>query len=265
MKGFSGFPAGKVRFTPLPNLFFSELLPAIDDLAELKVTLHIFWLIHQKKGYPRYVSRRELEADGVLLGGLRGTGQDPEECLGQALERAVARGTLLHVKALRRGLSTPLREGLGQAIRQGSGQSHQEHERDDLYFMNTDVGRRTVDKIRRGELELEAVVTPGEVRLEVERSNIFVLYEQNIGLLTPLIAEELRDAEKTYPAGWIEGAFRIAVERNARHWKYVRSVLERWATGGKPRKGKDSEKTGRGDGRDRRRYIEGKYAEFIEH
>jgi DnaD/phage-associated family protein len=236
MKGFSGFPAGKVHFTPLPNLFFSKLLPAIDDLAELKVTLHIFWLLHQKKGYPRYVSRRELEADGVLLGGLKGTGQEPEERLEQALERAVARGTLLHVTACR-----------GE-------------ERDDWYFMNTDVGRRTVDKIRHGELELEAAILPGEVRLEVERLNIFVLYEQNIGLLTPLIAEELRDAEKTYPADWIEEAFRIAVEHNARRWRYVRSVLERWAT-----EGKDSEKARRGSEKDRRRYIEGKYAEYIEH
>jgi DNA replication protein len=236
MKGFSGFPAGKVRFTPLPDLFFSKLLPAIDNLAELKVTLHIFWLLHHKKGYPRYVSRRELEADGVLLGGLRGPGQEPAERLGQALERAVARGTLLHVTA-----------------RQGD-------ERDDWYFMNTDVGRRTVDKIRRGELELEAVITPSEVRLEVERPNIFVLYEQNIGLLTPLIAEELRDAERTYPADWIEEAFRIAVGHNARRWRYVHSVLERMAA-----EGKGSEKTGRGAGEDRRRYIEGKYADYIEH
>lgn len=244
MKSFSGFPAGKVYFTPLPNLFFSELLPAIDDLAELKVTLHIFWLLHQKKGYPRYVSRRELEADGVLLRGLGGMGQEPGERLGQALERAVARGTLLHVIALRRG----------------SGQAQQGDEQDDWYFMNTDVGRRTVEKIRRGELELEAVVAPSEVRLEVERPNIFVLYEQNIGLLTPLIAEELGDAEKTYPADWIEEAFRIAVEHNARRWHYVRSVLERWAT-----EGKDSEKAERGPEKDRRRYIEGKYAEYIEH
>ena len=236
MKGFSGFPAGKVHFTPLPNLFFSKLLPAIDDLAELKVILHIFWLLHQKKGYPRYVSRRELEAEGVLLGGLKGTGQEPEERLEQALERAVARGALLHVTA------------------------QQGDERNDWYFMNTDVGRRTVDKIRHGELELKAVILPSEVRLEVERPNIFVLYEQNIGLLTPLIAEELRDAEKTYPADWIEEAFRIAVEHNARRWRYVRSVLERWAA-----EGKDSEKAKRGSEEDRRRYIEGKYAEYIEH
>jgi DNA replication protein len=244
MKGFSGFPAGKVYFTPLPNLFFSKLLPAIDDLAELKVTLHIFWLLHQQKGYPRYVSRRELEADGVLLGGLRGMGQKPEEYLEQALERAVARGTLLHVTALR----------------QRSGQACQGEEQDDWYFMNTDLGRRTVEKIRHGELELEADVVPDEVRLEVERPNIFALYEQNIGLLTPLIAEELRDAEKTYPADWIEEAFQIAVEHNARRWRYVCSVLERWAA-----EGKDSEKARRDAGKDRRRYIEGKYAEYIEH
>jgi DNA replication protein len=236
MKGFSGFPAGKVQFTPLPNLFFSKLLPAIDDLAELKVTLHIFWLLHQKKGYPRYVSRRELEADRVLLRGLKGTGQEPEERLRQALERAVARGILLHVTA-----------------RQGD-------EQDNWYFMNTDTGRRAVEKIRRGELELEELISPGEVRLEVERPNIFILYEQNIGLLTPLIADELRDAEKTYPADWIEEAFRLAVEHNARHWRYVRSILERWAA-----EGKDREKARRGPEEDRRKYIEGKYAEYIEH
>ena len=260
MKGFSGFPGGKVHFTPLPNLFFSKLLPAIDDLAELKVTLHIFWLLHHQKGYPRYVSRQELEADGVLLGGLRGMGQEPTECLGQALERAVARGTLLHVIALRRGPST-LRQDSGQALlRAGSGQAQQGDEQDDWYFMNTDLGRRTVEKIQRGELELEATVLPSEVRLEVERPNIFVLYEQNIGLLTPLIAEELRDAEGTYPADWIEEAFRIAAEHNARRWRYVRSILERWAA-----EGKESEKTERGPEEERRRYIEGKYAEYIEH
>jgi len=236
MKGFSGFPAGKVQFTPLPNLFFSKLLPTIDDLAELKVTLHIFWRLYQKKGYPKYVSRRELEADAVLLGGLKGMGQEPKESLGQALERAVARGTLLRVT------------------------TQQGDERDDWYFVNTDAGRRTVEKIRRGELEIKAVVVPGEVRLEAERPNIFILYEQNIGLLTPLIAEELREAEKTYPADWIEEAFRIAVEHNVRRWRYVHSILERWAT-----EGKDSEKVGRGTEEDRRRYIEGKYAEYIEH
>ncbi|MFB0535881.1 MAG: DnaD domain-containing protein [Anaerolineae bacterium] len=236
MKSFSGFPAGKVRFTSIPNLFFSELLPAIDDLAELKVTLHIFWLLSQKRGYPRYVSFRELSGDGVLLGSLKSLGQGSKESLREGLERAVARGTLLHAAV------------------------EQDGKRDDIYFMNTDQGRQAVEKIRGGQLELGMTVLPAEPPVEVERPNIFDLYEQNIGLLQPLIAEQLKDAEQTFPSEWIEEAFQIAVEQNKRSWAYVRAILERWAT-----EGKDDGKGKRDSRKDRRRYIEGKYAEYIEH
>ena len=51
MQGFSGFPAGKLATTPVPNQFFSELLPLVDNLAELKVILHLFWLIGRKSGH----------------------------------------------------------------------------------------------------------------------------------------------------------------------------------------------------------------------
>ena len=236
MKGFSGFPAGKLRFTSVPNLFFSELLPAIDDLAELKVTLHFFWLLSQKKGSPRYVSFKELSGDGTLLGGLKSLGQEAGESLRDGLEKAVARGTLLHVAV------------------------EQDGKRDDLYFVNTDQGRQAVEKIRGGQLELGVTVLAAEPPLEVERPNIFVLYEQNIGTLQPLIAEQLKDAEQTFPGEWIEEAFQIAVERNKRSWAYVRAILERWAT-----EGKDDGKGKRDSRKDRRRYIEGKYAEYIEH
>jgi len=62
------------------------------------------------------------------------------------------------------------------------------------------------------------------------------LYEQNIGALTPLIADELRDAEQTYPAKWIEEAIKIAVENNTRRWRYVSAILERWRLEGKQAK-----------------------------
>jgi hypothetical protein len=65
MNKFVGFPEGKVSVTPLPDLFFSELLTQIDDLAELKLTLHVFWrLAHHKS--PLCLSRSELQADAVL-------------------------------------------------------------------------------------------------------------------------------------------------------------------------------------------------------
>jgi DnaD/phage-associated family protein len=97
------------------------------------------------------------------------------------------------------------------------------------------------------------------VQLQVQRPNIFVLYEQNIGPLTPLLAEELVEAEDTYPALWIEDAFREAVELNKRSWRYIQRILERWAAEGK------TDETSRGSDGDRRRFIEGEYADYIEH
>ncbi len=51
MKPFDGFQKN-MRYTPLPNVFFSQLIPDVQDMAELKVVLHIFYLLYQKKGYP---------------------------------------------------------------------------------------------------------------------------------------------------------------------------------------------------------------------
>ncbi|MBC7250612.1 MAG: DnaD domain protein [Anaerolineae bacterium] len=234
MRGFAGFPAGKGPVTPLPSLFFSELLPVIDDLAELKITLHCFWLLHQKKGEIRYVTRRELADDDLLLDSLRATGHPPQQALDDGLERAVARGTLLHVIA------------------------HDGDKEEHCYLMNTARGREIVHRLQRGELRLPEMEP--EVRLEVQRPNIFVLYEQNIGLLQPLLVDELREAEQTYPPEWIEEAFHIAVENNVRRWSYVRRILERWAAEGK------SDETGRrGSEANRKRYIRGEYGEYIKH
>jgi DNA replication protein len=234
MKGFTGFPAGKQPYTPVPNLFFSELLPGIDHLGELKVTLHVFWLLTLKTGERRYVSGEELSADRRLLSGLASPGMSPEESLKDALDRAVVRRTLLRVTT-------------------GPGS-----ERKDWYFVNSEKGRQAVDDLLAGKW---ALVKTGEpVRLQAERPNIFVLYEQNIGPLTPLLAEELMEAEDAYPASWIEDAFREAVELNKRSWRYVQRILERWAA-----EGKGDETSRRSDERDRRRFIEGEYADYIEH
>jgi DNA replication protein len=102
--------------------------------------------------------------------------------------------------------------------------------------------------------------TGSTLAVAVERPNIFNLYEQNIGPLTPLIAETLRDAEQTYQPSWIEEAVRIAVENNVRKWRYVEAILESWRTRGR------DEREDRGDSeKARRRYIEGEFADFIEH
>ena len=65
-----------------------------------------------------------------------------------------------------------------------------------------------------------------------QRPSIFDFYEQNIGLLTPLLAEQLAEAERRYPAEWIEAAFTEAVNHNKRNWSYIRRILRIWAAGG---------------------------------
>lgn len=236
MKGFPGFPAGKLRVTRIPSLFFSDLLPAIDTLAELKVTLYCFWLSGRRPNLPPYVRWSELRGDDGLLAGLAEPERNAEEALRDGLERAVARGTLIHVVTQK-----------GEQV-------------EDWYFLNTESGRAAVERLRLGDWSDLAEAAPTTVRLAIERPNIFVLYEQNIGLLQPLIAEELREAERRYPAAWIEEAFGEAVRLNKRNWRYVRAILERWAT-----EGKGDGKRGEGSAADRRRYASGKYADLIEH
>ena len=208
MKGFSGFPEGKLRLTQIPNLFFSDLLPIIDDLAELKVTLYAFWALAQREGHVRYLRLADFLNDGEFMKGMGPTPTLAAEALNDGLERAVARGTFQHVN-----------------VESAAGVM-------DLYFLNTAKGRAAVDGITRGEWR-PAPDEDEPITLLVERPNIFVLYEQNIGSLTPLIADELRDAEQTYPLAWIEEAIELAVENNARKWRYVRSILERWRQEGK--------------------------------
>ena len=207
MKEFNGFPA-KAKYTPIPNIFFSDILPEIDDTNELKVTLHIFSVLYQKRGYPRFITLDELISDPVLIRGLRGEGS-PSSPLRHGLTKAVSRGTIICLKLEREG---------------------EVHE---LYFVNTDADRRAVEKIKSGELEVGALANAEPCPVSQEQPNIFTLYEKNIGMLTPIIAEELKEAEKLYPASWIQDAFKEAVDLNKRSWRYISRILERWAAEGK--------------------------------
>lgn len=224
MKGFSGFPAGKTRTTPVPNLFFSELLPQIDDLDELKLTLYCFWSMALKEGSLRHVSRSELQKDEALLASFEKPG---EATLRNALERACARGTLLHITV-------------------DGADGHE-----DYFFLNTPKGRAAVDGIASGDWR-PTNDAQAPISVMVERPNIFSLYEQNIGALTPLMADSLRDAERNFPAEWVKEAIRMAVENNARSWRYVLAILDRWE-----REGKDDHGKGRADTeKHRRRYLD---------
>ena len=98
--------------------------------------------------------------------------------------------------------------------------------------------------------------------MRVKRPNIFLLYEQNIGVMTPLIADQLRDMEKTYSPEWIHEAVEIAVSRNKRSLRYIQNILRRWETDGKY--GDQDEGSGRDSAESRRKkYIPDEYSDII--
>ena len=71
-------------------------------------------------------------------------------------------------------------------------------------------------------------------------------------------AEMLEDAERSYPVDWLEEAVRIAVENNVRTWRYIDAILRSWKEKGRDEQDRrDSEKN-------RRRYDEGEFADFID-
>ena len=231
---FQGFSESKGRSTPLPAQFFSELLPEMDHLGELKVFLYVVWRLNRLEGRFRYLRQGDFLTDEQFLAGLSEHVSEREAVLEDALERLVVRGALLRVAVPREG---------GQ---------------DCFYFMNSPKGRAAVEAIQQGKwrpIEMSA----NHISLDQERPNIFRLYEEHLGPLTPMIAETLRDAEQTYPLDWLEDAIRIAVENNVRRWRYVDAILRSWKE-----KGRD-EQDRQGTEKDRRRYIEGEFADYIEH
>src|SRR6266513_1193037 len=149
---FTGFPSGKNPYVPVPEAFFTELLPDIEDSAELKVTLHLFWLLAQKKGNPRCISDRDLLADRVLLHSLkrRGDPRPPEERLRQGLEQALARGTLLRIHL--------------RLVSEGNEQA----EIIEWYVFNTARSRNGVDELQGGEMVPVRMLNVEQIEQESE-------------------------------------------------------------------------------------------------
>lgn len=234
MRKFQGFPQGKVQGTWLPASFFTDLLPLIDDVSELKVVLFCVWALQQQEGEYRYLLRRDFINDEPLMQGLAVIDPNAETdvLLDAALDRACQREALLSAQLM----------------------LNDEPER--LYVANTARGRAVIDQIATGEWRPTA-----DRRVEIlpPRPNIYRLYEENIGALTPMIADALKSAEREYPAGWVADAIQAAVENNARSLKFIEAVLER-----RLREGKYRETTSESARRDTEWFTSGKFADFID-
>src|SRR5205085_9517288 len=85
LPNFPGFPDGALSATAVPDLFFTRILPEIDSLAELKVTLHVLRV-------PTWVALEALRRDPLLLRGLKAETGGARAAIEEGLARAVERG-----------------------------------------------------------------------------------------------------------------------------------------------------------------------------
>ena len=197
---FSGFTSG---IEVVPSQFFEELVPDIESIAELKVTTFAFHLLNQFEGDKRFLLREDYTEQEQFM---RGLSEDPEEAgqlLDEGLEAAEERGTFLRA----------------------------DYDGKALYFLNSPKGRNALASLEEGTWIPDAFLHLS-VQTELFRPTIFKLYEENIGPLTPMIADVLRDCEKDYPYEWIRDAVQEAVMNNARSWRYVESILRNWKENG---------------------------------
>ena len=181
-----------------------DLLAEIDDIAEFKCTLRAVALIYRKRGYPRYVELRELQRDECLLRAMPSDGEtQPATLIDEALKKAVRRGTLAFVVV-------------------GTGKDRQP-----VFGLNSDYDRRALQRVADEPPPWSGTYQePPDP--SVERPNVFEMYEQNIGMMSPMIADALLEAEELYPEEWIGDAIEEAVVQNKRSWRYIARILERW-------------------------------------
>lgn len=221
-KQFTGFQENDTGVTGIPDLFFREILPEINNIDELKLSLYLLWKVNTLGNYGIPFTIQSLLSDRIFVEGLDANSDEIEKVLASTLDQAVSDNILLKVEV--------------------------EPNKRVVYFINCPQGRKAAEKYN-GNLK------PSNLTLDQIQPNIFRLYQENIGPLTPIIADALRSAENTYSKSWIEDAIQIAVENNVRRWRYIESILNRWQKEG--RDGTDR----KDDKEDYRRYIKGEYGE----
>lgn len=214
---FGGFQEDNLSLVRLPESFFTQVLPKIESITQLRLLLYFFWHFEQQVGSLRFLKLVDLTSDPALVNMV-----GEEAKLKKDLQELISMGVLL------------------EATLPG--------EIEKLYFINGPQGRAAVhaienEKWKPGTRERKAI------QLVEQKPNIFELYEENIGAITPMMADILKEDEKTYPDSWIEQAIEIAIKRNVRNWKYVQAILERWQ-----KEGRGDEQNRRDDSQDPSRY-----------
>ena len=198
---------------PVPRSLITDILPAMTDLNEMQVVLAMLRLVLDAGDVSAPFEESTIVRDRTLRDALRvvGSGNSADYRIATGLDLAVGRGVLLRFRTI-----------------------EDQHERV-WYTIATPEAKSAIDRMLQGESLPPRSLWEGDSapRIEPERPTVFRLYEQNIGLLSPIIADQLVRAMERYPREWIEDAIGEAVAYNRRNWRYIQRILQNWATTGR--------------------------------
>ena len=203
--------------------FLIDTIGEIQDSLQLKILLFAIWLAQVSGDEANPLTLRDFYSYPEFL---KQIGSDPESIRKNLLE------------GLKANLEANFLTGNSfEVVQQGK-----------PFYLNTARGKQA------SQLQNPAM---NDSFKSPARSDIFILYEENIGPLTPLIADTLKDTEKEYSKEWLEEAIQIAVSNNVRKWRYIQAILTSWKEEG--RNGRDQRHTEE----DYKQYTKGKYGKFI--
>jgi len=211
----------------LSGNFLTEVISKIDDVLQIKVLLFSIWLAEQSGDMANPLCLADFYTYPEFTQQLGNTAPEIRENLLKALYANLDAGFFITADA--------------EKIESGF-----------AFFLNSDRGEQA--------LHLQGSQQYSSIEIKQNYPNqkgLVRLYEENIGPLTPLIAEMLKDAESEYPEQWLQEAIQIAVANNVRKWSYIEAILKSWKEEG--RDGRDQ----RHAEEDYKQYTQGKYGKFI--
>ena len=98
MKSFNGFISNRDQNTSIPHEFFSEILPNINNLYELKTILYILWFIENNDLEYPIITIEQLKNDELYLSGLGSHKTDQLKHLNESIKQGVDDGILIDSK-----------------------------------------------------------------------------------------------------------------------------------------------------------------------
>ena len=231
-----GFPLpDDFATTRIPNAVLSRALTTIEDADEIKLVLRALWLLEHQRGYPRYITHDDLRRDRVLSVAIA-----DQADFDRILKSAIERGIFIQVS-------------INNNI---------------CLMFNTESARRAMINVPTTNPTIDNILNKDNNSWDTPAANAgtadaFRAYEENIGILSPMIRQSILAALEDFTDEDITHAVRIAVENESRSWSYVSGILRRWTNEGIPSEQRSEQLQGRPDERDVSEVQLNRYIEYL--